>query len=59
MHYFLLRKKQEFVLFKVKDEHVYSFEELYGIDVLLASDNLIKFLLAFERDWLIDLEWPG
>ncbi len=58
MHYFLLLKGREFVVYRVRDEHAAAFRAVHGGQVLLEADGLVPLLVLFEGEWLIGLEWP-
>lgn len=58
MRYYLLQKGNEFVIYRVKYAYVCAFLDAYEKEVLLASDGLVDLLIAFEREWMIGLEWP-
>lgn len=55
MRFYLLRKGREFVVYRVKDDHVFAFLQRYHRDVLVEAASMMQLLILFERDWLFDI----
>lgn len=57
MRFYLIRKGNEFVIYKVREEMIFEFLEKYHLDVLLEAASLVQLLILFEREWIYEIEW--
>lgn len=57
MHYYILRKGQEYVIYKVRKEDDQSFREKYANDVLVEADNILHLLMRFEQEIMFSLDY--
>lgn len=57
MRFYLMRKRSEFVIYKVEDQMIFQFLEKYHAQILLEASSLMQLLILFERDWMFDIEW--
>lgn len=57
MRYYILRKGQEYVIYKVHEEDDQSFRKKHGNDILVEADDLMNVLLRFEQEIMFSLDY--
>jgi hypothetical protein len=57
MHYFILHKAAEYVIFKVKTEDELFFREKYDTEIVVEADSLMQLLICFEQDIIFSLDY--